>query len=436
MQTQFTPAQLADPATANAAGIIRNCVHCGFCTATCPTFLLTGDELDSPRGRIWLIKDMLEAGGPPSPAAVRHVDRCLGCLSCVTTCPSGVDYRQLVDTAREHIADHHVRPLPERALRRLLSLVLTRPALFGAATWAGRLVRPVAGLMPKPVAAMLAMVPAAATEAPLRVGVFAASGAKVGRVALHAGCVQPVLRPGIDSAAIRLLNRHGVEVVVAATGVCCGALDHHMGHAERARALAQANIAAWETQLAAGELDAILVTASGCGTVVKHYDELFAGDADWQARARRIALLARDVSEYLATLTLLPAVIAPGLPVAYHAACSLQHGQQVRRPPRDLLAACGFNVREIAEGHICCGSAGTYSILQPEMAQALRLRKQAAIRASGAGVAVSGNIGCLEHLDSVDTPTVHLVELLDWATGGPRPRGLPVATVGDPLQSA
>lgn len=426
MQTQFTAAQLADPATANAAGIIRNCVHCGFCTATCPTFLLTGDELDSPRGRIWLIKDMLEAGGAPAPAAVRHVDRCLGCLSCVTTCPSGVDYRQLVDTAREHIAAHHVRPWPERALRQLLSLVLTRPALFDAATRLGRLMRPLAGVMPKPMAAMLAMVPAkAAPDAPLRAGVSPAIGVRTGRVALHAGCVQPVLRPCIDAAAIRLLNRHGVEVVVAATGVCCGALDHHMGLADRARALARANIAAWEVQLAAGNLDAILVTASGCGTVVKHYDELFAGDAEWLARARRIAALTRDVSEYLATLALRPSVIAPGLAVAYHAACSLQHGQKVRSAPRDLLSACGFDVREIGEGHICCGSAGTYSILQPDMAQALKVRKRAAITATGAGIMVSGNIGCLEHLGSANLPTVHLVELLDWATGGPRPASLP-----------
>ena len=422
MQTQFTPQQLADPAIADAAGIIRKCVHCGFCTATCPTFLLTGDELDSPRGRIWLIKDMLEAGGAPSPAAVRHVDRCLGCLSCVTTCPSGVDYRRLVDTAREHIARHHTRPWPERAMRRLLSLVLTRPALFGVATRLGRLARPLAGVMPKPVAAMLAMVPAsAAPDAPLRAGVFPADGVRQGRVALHAGCVQPVLRPGIDAAAVRLLNRHGIEVVVAGTGICCGALDHHMGLADRARALARANIAAWEGQIAAGELDAIIVTASGCGTVVKHYDDLFADDAAWQARARRIAALTRDVSEYLAMLTLLPPVIAPGMPVAYHAACSLQHGQQVRTPPRTLLMQCGFDVREIAEGHICCGSAGTYSILQPDMAQGLKARKQAAILATGAGIMVSGNIGCLEHLDHADVPTIHLVELLDWATGGPRP---------------
>ena len=425
MQTRFSPAQLDDPATARAAGIIRNCVHCGFCTATCPTYLLTGDELDSPRGRIWLIKDMLEAGGPPTATAVRHVDRCLGCLSCVTTCPSGVDYRQLVDTARDHIAEHHTRPWHDRALRRLLSLVLTRPVLFGTATRMGRLVRPLAGRMPKPVAALLAMVPArAATAAMLRAGVFPATGTRTARVALHPGCVQPVLRPEIDTAAIRLLNRHGVDVVVAATGICCGALDHHMGRAARARALAAANIVAWEAAIAADGLDAILVTASGCGTVVKHYDELFADDPAWQARARRIMALTRDVSEYLATLTLLPPVIAPGLAVAYHAACSLQHGQQVRGAPRDLLGACGFAVREIGEGHICCGSAGTYSILQAEMAGALRMRKQVAIRATGAGVVVSGNIGCLEHLDSADVPTVHLVELLDWATGGAAPSAL------------
>ena len=425
MQTQFTPAQLADPATATAASIIRNCVHCGFCTATCPTYLLTGDELDSPRGRIWLIKDMLEAGGPPSATAVRHVDRCLGCLSCVTTCPSGVDYRRLVDTARDHIAEHHTRPWRDRALRRLLSVVLTRPWLFGAATRLGRYARPLAGVVPERVAAMLAMVPrTAAVEAPLRAGVFPPIGARRGRVALHAGCVQPVLRPGIDAAAVRLLNRHGIEVVVAATGICCGALDHHMGHAARARALAVANIMAWEAQLASGDLDAILVTASGCGTVVKHYEELFGDDPAWQARAGRIAALTRDVSEYLATLTLVPPVIAPGLPVAYHAACSLQHGQQVRNAPRDLLTACGFDVREVGEGHICCGSAGTYSILQAEMAQALRNRKQVAIRATGAGIIVSGNIGCLEQLESADTPTVHLVELLDWATGGAAPSAL------------
>ncbi len=428
MQTRFTPQQLADPATAAAAGIIRNCVHCGFCTATCPTFLLTGDELDSPRGRIWLIKDMLEAGGPPSPVAVRHVDRCLGCLSCVTTCPSGVDYRQLVDTARAHIADHHTRPWQDRTLRRLLSLVLTRPALFGVAMKLGRMARPLVAVLPKRLALMLAMVPyAPARAAPLRAGVFVGTGSRQGRVALHAGCVQPVLRPEIDAATIRLLNRHGVEVTVATTGLCCGALDHHMGHAARARALAQANIAAWEAQIAAGELDAIILTASGCGTVVRHYDELFVDDPAWQARARRIAALTCDVSEYLATLALGPPVIAPGLRVAYHSACSLQHGQQVRNPPRDLLTACGFEVAEIGEGHICCGSAGTYSILQPEMAAALKLRKQAAIRATGAAIIVSGNIGCLEHLDGPDTPMLHLVEMLDWATGGPRPERLPAS---------
>jgi glycolate oxidase iron-sulfur subunit len=307
----------------------------------------------------------------------------------------------------------------------LLSLVLTRPALFGVATRLGRLARPLAALMPKPVAAMLAAVPdESPSQAAVRAGVFPATGARTGRVALHAGCVQPVLRPSIDAAAIRLLNRHGVEVVVAATRICCGALDHHMGLAARAQALAKANIMAWEAKLAAGTLDAILVTTSGCSTVIKHYDELFSDDPAWRARAGRIAALTRDVSEYLATLTLAP-VLAPRVAVAYHAACSLQHGQQVISQPRGLLTSCGFDVREIGEGHICCGSAGTYSILQPEMAQALKRRKQAAIAATGAAVMVSGNIGCLEHLASAEMPTLHLVELLDWATGGPRPPALP-----------
>ena len=403
---------------------IRKCVHCGFCTATCPTYLVTGDELDSPRGRIWLMKDMLASpAAAPSPRAVHHIDRCLSCLSCTTTCPSGVDYMHLVDAARAHIESNHRRPLPDRLLRALLPALLTRRGLFRILLHAGRLVRGLAPILPPRLAAMLAMVPDK-VPAPGMAERFAAPqpvGARSGRVILHLGCVQPVLRPAIDDAALRLLARHGVEVVITQQSACCGALDHHLGREAAAAAHARANIEAWE---AAGAVDAIIITASGCGTVIKDYAALFADDPVMAARAQAVAAAAMDISEFLSRLPPLPAVLPPGQVVAWHSACSLQHGQQIKSTPQALLAAAGFEVRVPAEAHLCCGSAGSYAILQPEMSATLKARKQAALAVTGARLVASSNIGCIGQLASDELHIVHMVELLDWASGGPAPAGV------------
>lgn len=427
MQTHFTPEQLADPETASSQKIIRSCVHCGFCTATCPTYLLLGDELDSPRGRIYLMKEMLEQGGPPAPETVKHVDRCLSCLSCMTTCPSGVNYMHLVDHARAYIEEHHTRPAPERALRSLLSAVLTRPGLF---RWALRLAavgRPLAGLLPGRLKGMARMAPASlpAPDPAEEARVFPAQGPRKARVALLAGCAQPVLAPQINAAAIRLLTRQGVEVVTARGAGCCGSLPHHLGHRERALALARADIAAWTAEIEGEGLDAIVVTASGCGTTIKDYGFMFREDAQWAARAAAVSALAKDVSEVLADLDP-PLSSAPrDLRVAYHSACSLQHGQSLRTGPQRLLQGAGFTVLEPAEGHICCGSAGTYNLLQPQIAGQLRERKVGALEAVRPDVIATGNIGCLTQIaGGTAVPVVHTVELLDWASGGPEPAAL------------
>ncbi len=429
MQTHFSPTQLADPDTASSNKQLRACVHCGFCTATCPTYLLLGDELDSPRGRIYLIKDMLEKGEPPTPTTVLHLDRCLTCLSCMTTCPSGVNYMHLVDHARAYIEDHKVRPLHERMLRAALVTVLSNRLLFRLALLAAAIVRPFAGLLPKKFRAMALDAPSphgpSAASLP---GSFAARGPKRARMALLSGCVQPVVDPAIDEAAIRLLNRHGVEMVVAKNQSCCGALAHHMGDHDTARRKAKDNIEAWEAEIAGEGLDAIVITASGCGTVLKDYGFIFRDDPAWAARAAKISSLCKDVTEVLAGLDLKASVIPAGQPIAYHSACSMQHGQKISLQPRELLAKAGFAVAEIAEGHICCGSAGTYSMLQPELSGQLRARKLANIHATGAPIVASGNIGCLTHLSKKPgqdgARMIHTVQLLDWATGGPRPDGI------------
>src|SRR5712691_8804474 len=438
MQTDFSLAQLADPDTAESEKILRTCVHCGFCLATCPTYVLLGDELDSPRGRIYLIKNMLEAGGrngavpvspePISPDTVKHVDRCLSCLACMTTCPSGVHYMHLVDHGRRHIEEHYRRPFAERLLRRRLGQVLTRPALLRAALQAARLAKPFAGLMPKRLRPLVALAPriVPAASAMDRPQTFPAEGERRMRVALLPGCAQQVLAPEINEATIRLLTRHGCEVVIAPGSGCCGALVHHLGDEAPALALARANIDAWESLRISGGLDAIVVNASGCGTMVKDYGFLLRTDPAYAETGARTAALARDITEVIAELGLQPSGPIPHLRVAYHSACSLQHGQGIERQPRALLAAAGFEVAEVPEGHLCCGSAGTYNLLQPELAAALRERKLANIALTRADLVAAGNIGCITQLASdAPLPIVHTVELLDWATGGPRPRGLP-----------
>jgi len=425
MQTRFTEAQRADPRIQDSEKILRTCVHCGFCTATCPTYVLLGDELDSPRGRIYLIKGMLERGEAATPTLVKHVDRCLSCLSCMTTCPSGVHYMHLVDDARARIEATYLRPWPDRAIRALLAAVLPRPLLFRLALAGATLARPFAALLPGRLRTLLAMAPASLPgPSPVdRPQVFPAEGERRFRVALLSGCAQQVVAPQINEATIRLLTRLGCEVVVAPGAGCCGALTHHMGKEAPALAAAKANIAAWTRELDGEGLDAVVINASGCGTTVKDYGHMLKHEPDWAARAARIGALALDVSEFLSRLEL-PVLSAPEpLTVAYHAACSLQHGQKVTREPKALLSGAGYAVREVPEGHLCCGSAGTYNLLQPEIAARLRARKLANIASTAPDVIATGNVGCLMQLQG-EIPVVHTVELLDWASGGPRPAGL------------
>jgi glycolate oxidase iron-sulfur subunit len=427
MQTSFTLAQLADPQIAASEKILRACVHCGFCTATCPTYVLDGNELDSPRGRIYLIKDMLENDRPATADVALHIDRCLSCLACMTTCPSGVHYMHLVDHARAHIEETYRRPPTERFLRALLAKLMPYPQRFRLALLAAMLGKPFAPLARavgfKRIAAMLQLAPWHGPHAPLAPKSFPAEGSqRQGRVALLAGCVNDVLAPQINAAAIRVLTRLGVEVVVAEGAGCCGSLVHHMGREDEALAQARANIEAW---LALGSLDAIVITTSGCGTTVKDYGFMLRTDPAYAEKADKVAKLARDISEYLATLPVAGNGTATGLAVAYHSACALQHGQRVTRQPKELLSKLGFAVKDVPDGHLCCGSAGTYNIMQPDIARRLRARKVGTIEGLRPEVIAAGNIGCMTQIAAgTSLPIVHTVELIDWATGGPRPPAL------------
>ncbi len=426
MQTNFTEEQLKDPKLARANEVIRSCVHCGFCTATCPSYVVLGDELDSPRGRIYLMKDMLEKERPADEKTVKHIDRCLSCLACMTTCPSGVHYMHLVDHAREHIERTYTRPLPDRALRWLLARVLPYPGRFRLALMGARLARPIRGLMPGRLSAMLDFAPA--RLAPLasedRPGVHPAQGERKRRVALMTGCAQQVLNEDINAATIRLLTRHGCEVVVAKGAGCCGALTHHMGKTHLAHASAAANIRAWVSEIDGEGLDAVVINTSGCGTTVKDYGHMFRLDPEMKADAERVSAITRDISELMAEIGL-GETSAPGLRVAYHSACSLQHGQKVTEAPKALLKDCGFTVVEPREDHLCCGSAGTYNLLQPQIAAELKKRKVGNIEATRPEVVAAGNIGCMMQIGAATpVPVVHTAELLDWATGGPRPAAL------------
>jgi glycolate oxidase iron-sulfur subunit len=430
MQTSFSLARLADPEIAEADRILRTCVHCGFCTATCPTYVLLGDELDSPRGRIYLIKDMLEHDRPATADVAKHIDRCLSCLSCMTTCPSGVHYMHLVDHARAHIAETHARPPLDRLVRTLIARVLPYNGRFRLALGLARLVKPAADLLAAcglaPLAAMLRLAPERLPPAPAAGSarrVFPAERRRRGRVALLQGCVGPVVAPAIDAAAIRLLTRHGVEVIYGEAG-CCGALVHHMGRADEAMAAARRRIDAWTAEMMGEGLDAIVVTASGCGTTIKDYGFMLRNDAAYAEKAAAISRLAMDISEYLSRLELARERV-DALVVAYHSACSLQHGQKISRAPKELLSKIGFVVKDVPEGHLCCGSAGTYNILQPELAGRLRERKVRHIESLKPDVIAAGNIGCMTQIAAgTAIPVVHTVEMIDWATGGPTPAAL------------
>jgi glycolate oxidase iron-sulfur subunit len=430
MQTSFSLAQLADPAIEEADKILRACVHCGFCTATCPTYLLLGDEDDSPRGRIYLIKDMLEKSEPARREVVKHIDRCLSCLSCMTTCPSGVHYMHLVDHARAHVEKTYRRPYFDRLTRAMLVKVLPDPKLFRIALFAALLAKPLmplfraAGL--KRVVAMLSLAPARLPRGTSRSQrSFPAPWPRRGRVALLSGCVANALAPEINASAIRVLNRHGFDVVIASGEGCCGSLAHHMGDETAAHAAARRNISVWINEIDGEGVDAILTTASGCGTIMKDYGFMFRTEKDLAGAAARVSRLVRDISEFISEINYLKYVVRQPLRVAYHAACSLQHGQKITTLPKQMLSKAGFAVTDIPEGHICCGSAGTYNVLQPELANRLRDRKIAHIQEIAPDLIAAGNIGCITQIAAgIGIPVVHPIELIDWATGGPAPRAL------------
>ncbi len=426
MQTTFTEDQLKDPGIQRANEILRACVHCGFCTATCPTYQVLGDELDSPRGRIYQIKDMLENERVPDAKTVKHIDRCLSCLACMTTCPSGVHYMHLVDHAREYIEENYKRPLSDRVLRWVLAQILPYPMRFRWALIGAKIGRPFRFLMPDArLKAMLDMAPksippVSRNDDPQS---FAPVVEKRMRVALMTGCAQKALNTDINDATIRLLTRLGCEVVVAEGAGCCGALTHHMGKTSESHATAAKNIKAWCAEMDGDGLDAIVINTSGCGTTVKDYGHMFRND-DLSADAARVSAIAMDVSEVLMKLDL-PDGADKDTVVAYHAACSLQHGQQIKTYPKDLLKKAGFTVVEPADSHLCCGSAGTYNLMQPEISGQLKARKVRTLEAKNPDIIAAGNIGCMMQIGSgTDVPIVHTVELLDWATGGPQPRAL------------
>ena len=401
-------------------------MHCGFCTATCPTYQVLGDELDSPRGRIYLIKEMLENDRPADKKTVLHIDRCLSCLACMTTCPSGVNYMHLVDHAREYIEQTYKRPLGERLLREMLAAVLPIPTLFRLALLGAKLAAPFSALVPSArLRAMLALAPKSIPPVSRNDDpqVFPAEGERRMRISLMTGCAQRALNTDINDATLRLFRRLGCEVVVAEGAGCCGALTHHMGKSESSRKSAAKNVVAWKKIRESGGLDAVAINASGCGTTVKDYghmlqDTAHADDAAW------VAGLTRDVTEILPDLDF-PDLPSRGMRIAYHAACSLQHGQKIKTQPKELLKKAGFEVVEPADSHLCCGSAGTYNLMQPEISGELKSRKVAEIERCRPDAIAAGNIGCMVQIATgTIIPIVHTVELLDWATGGPIPKAL------------
>ncbi len=425
MQTKFSQEQLLVPRNQVANKVLRTCVHCGFCTATCPTYVLLGDELDSPRGRIYLIKEMLEKGEAATAETVTHVDRCLSCLSCMTTCPSGVNYMHLVDEARAHIEETYQRPLADRILRAVLAYVMPRPALFRLALVGARIAAPTSSVLRsfglKRAAALLDLTPRP-LPAPEQIGapgVYQALGERRGRVALLMGCVQSVIDPGINAATISLLTRIGYEVVVAGGETCCGSLTHHMGKEQDALARARRSVDQWTS----AHVDAVVITASGCGTTIKDYGHMLRMDDQYADKAMAISAKAKDITEFLCEADIVGR--ASGIRVAYHSACSMQHGQKLKTQPQALLRKAGFDVFEVPEGHLCCGSAGTYNILQPDISGKLLARKVANIARTKPQILATGNIGCITQIGrAMDVPVVHTIELLNWACGGARPAKL------------
>ncbi len=429
MQTGIAPQLLKNPEVQVSESILRTCVHCGICNATCPTYLLDGNELEGPRGRIYLIKNVLEESIPLTGNVVTHLDNCLSCFACMTICPSGVQYSSLIDEARARIETHHRRGLMDRLSRHMLAMTLPYPGRFRLSLQMGRLARPFAFLLPERMRAMLALAPA---RIPPRAkvalpGVHPAQGTRRARVALLTGCAQQVLGGHINDATVRLLTRIGCEVVIPPEMGCCGALVYHMGNRPGSLPHMRRNIDVWHAELEREGLDFVAINTSGCGTVVKDYGHIFQHDPDYAAKAARVAGIVRDLSEVVAELGIPEGLAGNGEPmrIAYHDACSLQHAQKTLEPPRRLLRDAGFEVVEIPDGHLCCGSAGTYNALNPGNAAELGRRKAEAIARTKPQAVAAGNIGCIEQIGQyAGLPVLHTVELLDWATGGPKPAAL------------
>lgn len=425
MRTNFSPDDLKRPEMQRAEASLRACVHCGLCNPVCPTQLLTGDELDGPRGRVQLIQNMLEKKGTPGADTVHHLDRCLGCLSCKATCPSGVDYARLIDAARGHIEENYKRPLGERSFRKFVAGVLSRPGLARLMMGLARAAKPLMPILPRALRDMAERAPTGSMQAALRPGVYRAEGTRKMRVALLRGCIQRVAAAEIDASTVRLLTRLGAEVVVSSASGCCGALSWHLGQRKAARRLGRRNLAAWAREMDGAGLDAIVANATGCTTMLKDYAHVFEEDDGWSFRGRRVAAVVKDVTQIVAELGLPEMRSAVRPVVAWHPPCSMQHGLGLGGLGEKLLAQAGFDVTVPRDSHLCCGSAGTFSLLQPELAGQLKAQKAHAINETGAGILASANFGCLDHLrGALSMPAVHLVELLDWATGGPRPMRL------------
>ena len=429
MQTNFTKKQLQNPEVKNTEGILRKCVHCGMCNATCPTFQVLGDELDGPRGRIYLIKDMIENNKAPTEKVVKHIDRCLSCYACMTTCPSGVNYMHIIDHGRNHIERHYKRPWFDRNLRNILSYILPRANVFLTMGLLVKLIKPLAFLLPAKLKDMVSLMPTAFPKPQHKVKkVYSPEGKVYARVVLLTGCVQKVISPQINDSTINILNRHGVEVHVAQELSCCGSLNHHLGKEKLAHKSFVQNINAWSEICSKQPIDAILVNTSGCGTTLKDYGFIFKDHPDKELRrkAKQISELAKDITEYLGKnikLNFVPQ--EKKYKIAYHSACSMQHGQKVHAQPINLLKQSGNDILEVPDGHLCCGSAGTYNLLQGTMAKELLKRKVENINKIEPDFISAGNIGCITQIATgTQTPIVHTVELLDWFTGGNKPTSI------------
>ena len=430
METNFSDKQLKDLDNKSSEKILRKCVHCGFCNATCPTYNLLGDELDGPRGRIYLIKDMIENNKPANHKIVKHIDRCLSCYSCMTTCPSGVNYMHLIDHGRKHIEKTYKRPLSERFIRSFLSWVLPSATNFKIISILIILAKPLSFFFPKKVKEMIKLMPASIPKRTLpKMETYSTTSRKkpIARVALLTGCVQKVISPQINEATIRLLNRHNIEVIVPKSIKCCGSLNHHLGKSEIAIETFKNNITHWYDEYMNKGLDAIISNTSGCGTTLKDYGFIFRSDQEFKKKAKKISELTKDISEYLHENVKLnfisSAKIEKKYKIAYHSACSMQHGQKVHKEPISLIRKTGNEVVEIPEGHICCGSAGTYNILQADIAKNLLRGKIKNIEKIKPEIISTGNIGCITQIASgTKIPILHTVEIIDWYTGGPKPK--------------